>query len=204
MGTDRLRQFNGALQMLGQTRLANISENTKARRELDAVWDESLEYMLSRGLWNFAIRSSELLNDEDFEPIGGYQYAVEAPDDFVRAVTISEIGFNERELERYQYESGHWFCDFDTLYLRYVSNDTAYGLDLGRWPPAFQIAHQAYLAFKSGLPITGDKGTRNDVWALHKKLLGEAKISDAIEQPVARKPAGRWTTARFARHGNQR
>ncbi len=199
MATDRLRQYNGALQFLGQTRIANLSVNEKSRRELDAAWDESVEYMLSKGLWNFAIRSSELGFDDDVQPLSSYRYAFEIPDDFVRTVSLSPEGFDGLDLERYQTENGYWFCDVDRLFLRYVSDDPDYGLDLGRWPSAFSIAHQAYLAFKSGLPVTGDKNNRADVYTLHKRLLSEAKVSDAIEQPAARKPAGRWTSARFAR-----
>ncbi|SDH08458.1 hypothetical protein [Pelagibacterium luteolum] len=204
MATDRLRQYNGALQMLGQTRIANLSVNEKSRRELDAAWDEANEYMLSKGLWNFAIRSSEMAFDDDVEPVSGYRYAIKIPDDFVRIVTLSATGFADQEMERYQNENGYWFCDYSEAFLRYVSYDAEYGMDLGKWPPAFALAHQAYLAFKSGLPVTGDKGTRNDVWGLHKRLLSEAKVSDAIEQPVARRPAGRWARARYGRHGSQR
>jgi hypothetical protein len=45
--------------------------------------------MLAKGMWNFAIRSVELHEDEDVEPLFGYQYAFSKPDDWVRTVSIN-------------------------------------------------------------------------------------------------------------------
>lgn len=199
----RLGQYNGALQLLGQPRLSSVDEEGKVRRELDGAWDESIDYMLEQGFWNFAIRTSELTQDDDVEPLFGYSFAFAEPDDYVQLISLSSDERFSEELKDYEVGNQHWHCDFETIYLRYVSDDDAYGYDLGRWPQTFALAHQAYLAFKSGLPISGDKQNRNDIFSLHEKWLKRARIKDAIAQQVARKPMGEWTSSRFINRSNR-
>lgn len=199
----RLGQMNGALDLLGQSHLATVGEEGKARRALDGVWTESVDFMLEQGFWNFAIRTSELTNDADVEPLFGYTYAFAEPDDYVQLISISSDERFTEELEDYEVGNLHWHCDFETIYLRYISDDETYGYDLGRWPQTYAMAHQAYIAFKSGLPISGDKQNRNDIFGLHEKWLARAKIKDALPQKVSRKPMGAWTSSRFVNRSNR-
>lgn len=199
MGTSKLQQYNGALRFLGERRLLSLTEEGKSRRELDSAWDESIAFMLEQGFWNFAIRSSELLPDEDQEPLFGYSNSFERPSDYVQLVAISDVGFFDTDTNAYEGEATHWFSDADKLYVRYVSNDAAYGLNLGRWPATFCTAHQAYLAFLTGPSINSDRADKGDNFSLHEKWVSLAKVKDAIEQKVTFKPAGRVVRARFGR-----
>lgn len=199
----KLKQYNGAIFLLGGQKLASLSEETKERRALDEVYDESVAYMLSKGLWNFAIRTSEISPDTDTDPLFGYDNTFNQPSDLVRIVNISDTGYFDFSFQNYAVEGSNWFSDADYIYLRYISDDSSYGGDLSLWTEAFAIAHQAYLAFKSGLPITGDKGTRADMWNYHKRLLAEAKTLDAVEQKISFKPEGNWVRSRFRRVNNK-
>lgn len=199
---DRLSIYRGALRLLGPSNLASLTEDIPDKRALDAAWQDSVTSMLERGMWNFAIRTVELSVDENVEPLFGFQHAFSKPADWVRTVSISEYADFHEGLRRFEDETQYWHCDPEKLYVRYVSNDEAYGWNIGAWRQHFADALSAYLAFQCGLPISADKGNRNDLYQLFKELLADAKTKDAVDERVRDKPPGRLTRSRNA--GNHR
>ncbi len=153
----RLTVYQGALRLLGPHQLASLEDNRPERLRLDEIWTEAVQYLLERGLWNFAIRSVEMSNDESYEPLWGYDYSFSKPDDFVRTVSLSDDPTFVRGFEDFETEGGYWFANAEPLYLRYVSSDPQYGLNIEDWPQAFTKALEAHMAFESGLPISGSE-----------------------------------------------
>jgi hypothetical protein len=195
---DRLAIYRSALMYLGNAAgLSSLTEVSPTRNALDAVWQPAVDYMLAKGLWNFSIRSAQLSEDEDVEPLFGYQYAFSKPDDWVRTAAIANDATYVDGFEDYEDETNYWFANWDTLYIRYVSNDEAYGWNVGAWREPFAEALAAWLAFKCGLPLTSDKSNRNDLFTLFKSLLKEAKALDAVDERVHRRPMGRLVRARL-------
>lgn len=196
----KLSIYKAALRYLGNAAgVASLTEVSPARYALDDVWQEAGEYMLAKGLWNFAIRSSEFQRDEDVEPLFGYQYAFSKPMDWVRTVSISIDPTFTQGFEDFVDETDYWYANNDTLYVRYISNDTDYGWNIGKWREPFAQAFAAYMAFQCALPLSSDKGTRNDLFNLSKTLLTEAKTLDAVDDRVDYAPAGRLVRARIRR-----
>lgn len=191
-----LSLYKTALRFLGPHELAATTDDRPERYQLDDVYDDAVAYMLEQGLWNFAIRSATMT--QSGTPISGWDYAFTKPTDLVRLVGISNEATFTQGFESYQDQNGKWYADVDTLYVRYVSNDASYGLDLTKWPPTFAKATSAYMAFESGLPISGDRANRNDIFSLHKSLLARAKTLDAFDESVKREPDGRLVRARLA------
>jgi hypothetical protein len=192
----KLGIYKGALRLLGPHELASTSDDRPERYQLDDAYDDAVAYMLEQGLWNFAMRSATVT--ESGTPIPGWDYAFSKPSDIVRLAGISFEPSFMQGFEDYQDQNGKWYANVDTLYVRYVSNNASYGLDLDKWPPTFAKALSAYLAFESGLPISGDRGNRNDIFSLHKSLLARAKTLDAFDESVKRDPAGRLVRTRLA------
>lgn len=196
----RLSIYKSALRYLGNAAsLSSLTEASPSRRALDDVWQEAGEYLLAKGLWNFAIRTAQLSEDEDVEPLFGYQYAFSKPTDWVRTASISTDPTFQDGFEDFEDEAGYWYADSDTLYVRYISNDTDYGWNVGAWREPFAQAFACYLAFQCGLPLSSDKSNRNDLFNLFKSLLTEAKTLDAVDERVARSPAGRLVKSRLRR-----
>lgn len=195
---DRLEIYRGALQLLGDAHgLSSLTEEGPARRALDEAWQPAVAYLLAKGLWNFAIRSIELTDDEDVAPLFGYQYAFSKPSDWIRTVSISpDATFSDVGFEDFEDEAGNWYADTSPLYVRYVSDDEDYGWNIAAWRQPFASALECYLAFKSGLPISSDRGNRNDMFTLFGKLLKEAKALDAVDERVRRTPPGRLVRSR--------
>lgn len=196
---DKLEIYKGALQLLGNAAgLSSLTEVNAARSALDDVWSPSVDYMLTKGLWNFAMRTVALSADEDVDPEFGHTYAFSKPDDWVRTAGISDTGSFSDGFEQYDDENGYWYASVDPLYVKYVSSDVNYGWNIGSWRQPFAQAMEAFLAFKSGLPISSDRGNRNDMYKLFKDLLKEAKSIDAADERVQMRPAGRLVRSRIA------
>jgi len=201
---DRLEIYTGALRLLGPSELASLTEDRPERHKLDAAWNTSVKYLLSKGMWNFAIRTVEIGYAEDVEPLFGFQHAFNKPDDWIRTVSISATANFLEGILRYEDETSYWHTDFETIYVRYVSNDDAYGWNVGAWGEPFAKALEAYLAFECGLPISADRGNRNDLYTLYKTRLNEAKTLDAVDERVRTSPPGRWTRSRNTYVGRDR
>lgn len=196
---DKLRIYKGALRLLGPHELATLADDRPERYQLDDAWDDAVEHLLNQGLWNFAIRAVQLSADDDVAPLFGWDYGFSQPDDYIRTVGISDEPTFRNGFENYEIEAGKWFANIDTLYLRYVSNDAQYGLNIGSWTQAFAKCLEAYLAFETGLPVSGDRGNRNDLFSLYEKRLTRAKTLDAFDESVKYSPQGRFVRARFSR-----
>lgn len=194
---DRLAIYQSALRYLGNAAgLSSLTEVSVARRALDNVWQVAGDYLLAKAFWNFAIRAVELTEDEDVEPLFGYQYAFSKPDDWVRTVGLSNDATFTVGFEQYEDELNYWYANYDTIYVRYVSSDANFGWNVGAWREPFAQAMAAYMAFQCGLPLSADKGNRNDLYTLFKALLKDAKTLDAADERVHVKPAGRLVRAR--------
>jgi hypothetical protein len=194
---DRLSIYKGVLRLLGNAAgLSSLTEVSPTRNALDDAWRAAGDYMLARGLWNFAIRTVEMSPDEDVEPLFGYTYAYSKPDDWVRTASISDRATFDDGFEDYEDETAYWYTNCSTLYVRYVSDDDAYGWNIGAWRQPFSKALEAYLAWECGLPISSDRGNRNDMFQLFTRLLKDAKSLDAVDERVRSRPSGRLVRSR--------
>lgn len=196
---DRLEIYRGALRHLGQQRLASLSEEGPSRRALDDAWRPSVEFLLGKGLWNFALRAVEIGFDGDVEPRFGYEHGFRKPDDWIRTAGLGDDwGFGWGPAD-YQDEGRYWFANGDTLCIRYVSNADEWGFNVGEWRQPFAKTLEAYLAFECGLPINNDKGDRNSLFNLYGRLLKEAKTLDAVDERVQFRSTGRLARSRGSR-----
>lgn len=199
--TTQLSLYNGALRLLGERKLGSLSENREPRYLLDDVWaDNGVRYCLEQGQWNHAMRTSSLEYDSGVEPDFGYSRAFAKPGDFVRLAGISDNDQFAGPFDRYEDESGYWFADVDTLYLRYVSDGTGFGLDLSLWPETFTRYVQAHFAAEISRRLTSGASKTRDIEALAQRRLTDARSKDAMNEPTRYPPRGNWVRAR---HGGR-
>jgi hypothetical protein len=202
--TTKLSLFNEALGLLGERPLASTSENREPGRRLNAIWDDgAVKALLESGQWTFATRTISITYSPSIDPSfdgQGYKYAFDKPSDFVRTTELCSDGRFQNEITDYQQDAHYWFCDFDTIYLRYVSIDDAYGNDLSTWPENFKKYAQAWLAVK--LAPTSTKDDQNKALMLEKQLERrkvEALATDAMENPTQFPKETSWQKARGGR-----
>lgn len=201
----QLGLYQKACNHLGAERVASLTEDVKARYDLDAVYDDCLAGVLEKANWKCALRTSSLTYDTAVTPAFGKPYAIAQPSDFVRLANFNTSDFFgiDTELNDFDEEGGVWYCNVQTVYVRYVSNDAAYGLNIAAWPQRLADYAGMDLALRSAIPITKDRGDRNDLMALSERKLAECKTLDAIGDPVKRRPSGVLVTSRLAGRGRR-
>ena len=204
----QLSLYNGALREVGQTRLHTtdgLTEEVEARYLLDEVWDtDVIKTVLQLGQWNFAIRTSEITyNPSVSNPLFGYQYAFDRPTDLVRTVGFSADEYFRFPYTDYKTEASYWWAPIQTIYVRYVSDDNAYGRDMSLWPQSFTELFEAYLAKKIAPILTNGK-KNDDMEKLFERRLADAQAKDAMEDPTQHDLPGSWVMSRYGNRGRGR
>ena len=196
--TDRLSIYNGALRLLGERRLAGLTEDREPRYLLDDVWDsDGIRRCLEAAEWGFATRQLELNSSPSFAPQFGYQFAFERPDDFVRLVGITATP-GGTPFRQYQDQGGLFFASLDPIYVSYVSDDNQFGRDFSLWTDHFEDYVEAYFASEIGPTLTASESKIERIEAQMDKAKTEAASIDAMGRPSVRLPRGSWSTARLA------
>ena len=195
--TTRLELYNRALRYVGQPKIASLSEESESRYVLDDVWDEgAIDSCLEQGLWNFAMRTISLSYSPSVTTPFGYSRAFDIPSDWIRTYQLSIDENFITPLDDFQEATGYWLCNFDDIYIRYVSNDSEYGNDLSRWPKSFERYVAMYMANEAS-PRLRANGSESD--RLDKDLeraLYDAKAKDAVNTGTKYPPKGAWVLAR--------
>lgn len=203
--TSKLLLYNAALTHLGARKIKTLSENRKSRRVLDSIWDNNfVNRILEKGQWTIGIRTIESTYDPDIDPSFGYQYGHEKPDDWVRTVGVSADGNFSVPFNDYEDEGGYIFCNFDLLYLRFVSSETLYGGDLSQWPESLVEYAELELAQLACRAITDSDAMVADLRARAEKIGREAKSVNAMNNPTRFPPMGSWVSSRHGGRGSNR
>jgi hypothetical protein len=203
---DKLSIYNGALRLCKTRKLASLTDNSEPRRLLDAAWDSggAVRHCLETGQWSFATRAVQIDHTPSIEPDFGYRHAFIQPGDMVRPVAICEDAYFANPLLRYSDERKHWFCDLETIYVRYVSDDPTYGGDLSVWSSHFEKMVEAYLATEIVGNLTHDKDIIGYVNGVYEEQKKQARALDAMNKPTVFLPEGTWLGARRGRMGSRR
>lgn len=175
-GTTRLKIYNGALQILGLRQLGSLTEARKSRRALDLIWNrDGARACLELGEWQFAMRAQELEHDAATDTqFQGFNYAFNKPPDWVATHAVCADPSYKVPLLEYADETDYWFASITPIYVKYVSDDEDWGMDLSRWPQSFCDFVDCYFASKACIQLTGDK-------TLHTKLVGQPGKTDGGE-----------------------
>jgi hypothetical protein len=199
MSADKLSLYNDALTLCGERMLASLTENRESRRLLDQAWASgAVDFCLETGQWNFAVNSIKLEYSPSVEPPFGYRYAFDKPVDYIRTMAVCCDEYFQEPLLRYIDEAQYWFSDYDTIYVRYVSNLDEYGMNMGKWSPTFSEMVSSYLAKKVVTKLTQDVAKWKMVDDDFKARRLEAKSNDAMMEPTKFMPRGSWVRARTA------
>ena len=197
----KLAIYNGALLRLGSRPLATLTENRAPRRTLDGIWgsaDEVVKLALEVGEWNFAIKAVQGEYSTSIEPPFGLSRAYDKPDDMRRLASLCPDEYFTQPLIHGQYmdEAGYWFTDSETLYIRYVSDDTDYGLDSARWTASFKEYIECDLAWKACETLTNSTTKRREIERDRMNALKGAKSHDSMAEGVKFPPRGSWASSR--------
>lgn len=212
MSTSRLKIYNSALLLCGERSIANVSVVEESRYLLDEVWnDDGVEYCLEQGQWMFAMRTSQFTYSTTSTPAFGYRRAFTKPTDWMLTSAVCSDEYFKTPLTEYADEAGFWYADIDDIYVRYVSDDSTYGLDFSKWPPSFTDYVKTYFASRICHKLPGGKELVQKFHGppgypqrglLHQALLN-AKNRCAMAVPTSFPARGNWVSARAGRGSNR-
>lgn len=208
MAFGQIDLYQGALLLLKETPLASLTEAREPRFLLDQIWNEGngggseiINACLSEGEWVFARRTVQLVYDPNIQSNFGNYYASEIPSDYIRLSQLSADPNFMSPLNQYNEEQGYFFSPFQNIWLRYVSNDPAYGGNMNAWHPTFKSFVKAYMAEKICGKVTGSKVSPQDMVKEKARCLGDALGKQAIERPAQFPYRGTFVQARFGARG---
>jgi hypothetical protein len=202
----QLGMYNDALIAIGERKLATLTDNSESRRVLDNAWtvggvtNGAPLYCLELGLWNFATRSSLLAYNSAVEPPFGFAYAFNKPTDWLRTGAVCSDPYFKQPLADTGFadEAGYWFADLTGLYVKYVSSDPSYGLNMALWPMSFTNFLSLYLAQDVQMRLVGNKDKQADLDKRWARAMKDALGLDGSNKPTAIAPLGSWAGARIA------
>lgn len=202
--TSRLSLYNDALLMAGERALASLTENVEARNLLDQVWNNNgVDACLEEAQWEFAMRTVRIDYDPGITPDFGYARAFQKPTDWILTSALCSDEFFKVPVLRYVDEAGYWYSDLDSLYVRFVSNDAAYGGDMSKWPRSFTEFVAAHFASKIILKTSNDEtrlsmfiNTQRPEHSIRGRALLNAKSRCAMAGPTQMSATGNWSNAR--------
>lgn len=193
----RLDLYNAALLHCGERFLGSLTEEREPRRLLDHVWaTNGVKACLEKGQWNFAMRSVRLDYDPSVAPGFGYNRAFDKPTDWVITSGVCSDEFFRAPHLRYWDEAGYWYSDLDTIYVRYVSDDVGYGMNMGRWPETFFDFVAAHFASKIIMKMSNSQEELKRLEDKRKQLLLAAKSASAMAEPSTFPARGQWGLSR--------
>ncbi len=201
--TTQLTITNGALGFLGERSLVATTDATEPARVMANNYPAAVRYCLEQGHWKFAQRRAVLTPSLTEVPTYGRVNAFAHPTDYVRVSALcSDERFGEPIVD-IEDVGGFWYSDLDTLYLKYVSNDTNYGLNLSLWPETFVLFVQLYLASLAAVRISPERKpdtiqAPGGVGLITAKRNALAK--DAVAGPTQFPPMGSWARSRLRKN----
>jgi len=206
MATSRLKLYNRALSICGETVLAALTENRKPRHLLDQAWDaDVVKEALENGQWRFARRTQRIDYDPDITPEFGPRRAFGRPSDWCATCALSASEYMTPPLLAVREEGGHWYADVDEIYLSYVSDGSAYGGDYSLWPVQFAEYVATMMAGKIVLSLTADKARWQAILHPRTGSLRDARLKarnhDSMGEPVRFPPPSSWLLSRGGRRG---
>lgn len=184
----KLDLYNRALGLLGCRRLASLSEDREPNRALESVYSTVLDACLRQGIWIFALRSAAASSTTLPTVTFGYTNAFTRPSDCIFTYLVGTTVSLKPPILDYVEVNGLYLASSATLYVRYTSNDAAFGGDLTRWGVTYAeyVAH--YLAANVGYRLTRNTDLVTLLFARSEELLMDARMQEAVTSAIGPPP----------------
>ena len=180
---------NRGLDKIGHsaTPIVNIStDNTKQSKLVSRMYDFLRKKELSTNWWKFAKKRVALAPDVD-APAFGYTYKYELPVDFLRLYKVNTQ-------YEYEIEGRQILCDDGpVLQIQYIADIT----DPNLFDPLYAEAFACLLAQELCEPITQSNTKRQFAVADYDKVIKQAKLMDAIQEPPIDLEDTSWLLERY-------
>lgn len=192
---------NSALTKVGAARITALTDNVKAAREINAIFELRRDYLLRTHNWSFAMTRTSL-PALDETPAWGYTYLYQLPTDCLRVVQVNDMWVvpgladytSGPDSEPYKITGRRIETDIGApLKLRYIKRVT----DPAQFDAAFVEVFASDLADQVCEALTQSNTKREATRAVLRQSLLEAVRSNAIELPPEAIPDDSWILSRL-------
>jgi len=166
--SDYLNVYNGAMSLWGKPPLTSISDDSNERVAIDAVINsDAVDYLYSLIKPRFATVTTELTSssvsaNHDLDNV------FTLPTDYLGICELHADPLLDEPITRYIIEGRTLACNYSTIYLRYVSSDTA----SSAWTPSYKQVLSSYIADQLKNRFAADADIRTSIAAEHEARLG--------------------------------
>lgn len=192
---------NSALTKLGEARITSLTDNVKAAREINAIFELRRDALLRAFNWNFAMARAQLSALSD-APSWGYSLQYQLPADCLRPVQVSEhyvipgmadyIGGADNE--PFRIEGRTIVTDITApLKVRYIQKVT----NTGQYDALFVEVFASDLAMHTAWALTQSNTKKQDAREDKRVALLEAIRANAIELPPQSVQDDSWIMSRL-------
>jgi hypothetical protein len=188
--------YNDALLIMGLDEITSNTDDSNRRTKIDRALDAGLVAdLLEDTGWQFGQISTKIQYDPSAEPAWGYQRAIPKPTDLHRIDGVYTDEYMRTPLKRYVDETNYWFCDYDEIYLTYISTD--YLVNPDNWPTFFKRLIAARIAKDTAPSLRAEGADVQYASDIYNERESSAKANDAMNSPPRLLAQGNWTKARF-------
>ena len=179
---------NLALAKIGDQQITSLTENSKAGRLCNLVYEPLRDATLRAHPWNFAI-TRETLALHSVAPSYEYTAKFTLPVNFLRL-----LGTDMVDTAEFVLEGSFILCNASTLIIKYVKQET----DPNQYDWLFVEALSARIAAELAISIADSRTMSVDLFNLYGTKLSEARTADATEGTPDDITADTWLNSRIA------
>ena len=189
----KLGIINAALGFLGEPPLTNLSEGNKLVKVAEIYYDISRDAALKALPWNFAIKRAELTQDVT-APVFEFQFRYQLPADCLTVLYTDDDIWSRETGQRWPYkvEGRFLVTDLSAVKIKYIARVT----EEGNFDASFVVAFACYLAYMMAMSMTEHRNQANDLYALFKDKVSEARHLESQEGTPDPPIDGGWLASR--------
>lgn len=191
---------NRAITKLGGARITSFNDNTTEGRAFKAMYPIVRRSLIRKANWNFAIKRDSIASSVTV-PGWGFNIQYPLPADFIRLVQVNDfsvpLGLSDSRLmddAPYQLEGGKIITNYPApLKIRYLADIE----DTTKFDSLFVEAFASLLAYEGCETITMNVGKKDRFEREVQRLIMQAAMTDAIENPPEALHDDSWLESRW-------
>lgn len=189
---------NFALALYGEPPITDLTEENRAARVMNLMFDSVRDAVLRAHKWNFAIKRakpSKIL----VAPAFGFANAYPLPTDFLKMIDFNNVNEDHYQMEQVD-DQRVIATDSDIAEIKYVARVT----DTTLYDSTFIQALAARLAADTVYAVTNSAALEDTLWERYNDKLDEARAMDGQENPAEQIESDDFLVARLGGPGFRR
>lgn len=180
---------NIGLSKIGEDPILNLSEDSRAGRACNLIYEPMRKALLRAHNWNFSIKRVQLALIVD-TPDYGFGFKFQLPADFLKLIGTSWDDYLD---VKFKVEGSTIVTDASTFSITYVTDFT----DVNNFDSLFSEALSTRISAELAIILINDTDLKLVMMEEYKEKFGEAKSSDAQDNMTDEFVTSTWVNSRI-------